>query len=500
MRKCLEEFGLHLLKEWSRLVETTLSDKKYTITFESKTFIVPLKARSRAICWQEVHKDSESGLGAVFAVVETISENIRACEVSCDIIRESFKSFYFEDGYYVFDENEKIEDKIKNVFEEVNRSLFSVGSRENVDMRVSMLLGITRHDTLYLGHSGGGRGILLRNHRIHQITSRQKAFRVIAEQDTVSVQKDAEKELRERNRLLLGNRQMPSVDIHKVVMKHDDVLLFFTDSVTETVADNEILSFFLKAEDSLYPLSRIITLATDRGGYRDIMLAGIKFQESREVMSIDEATTADLGALEDLISAEADKDEVIHHVSTVQRKPLSKPAVFLFSLLLTLLLGFLYLTHMSEKLQEAPMTVTVRSASPLKDMAWMGKGVYMQNGTASFEARPRDAAALFFDPEKEQYNCHIIIISKDKPRIITEPSMVGIQKNTLMLTHRQIMVKANIFSVVEPPQPEYEETEIDGVGRFRVEFVMRNLKGPFEMVSDGRSKVEDVKVEVKSFN
>ena len=478
-----------------------LSNKKSRITFESKTFIVPLKAHSRAICWHDVHKDSESGLGAMFAIVETASENIRACEVTCDVIKESFKSCYFEEGYYVFDENEKIEEKIKSVFEEVNRSLFSVGSRENIDMKVSLMLGITCHETLYLGHSGESRGLLLRNHKLHQITARQRTFSSRIDQDTLSVQKDKEKELREKNRLLLGNRQMPAVDIHKVIMKHDDVLLFFTDSVTETIKDNEILSFFLNTEDSLYPLSRIVTMATDRGGYRDIMLVGIKFQESRDIKTIDEATTADLGALgalEDLILAE--KDEVVHQVSTVVKKPLPKWVVFLFSLLATVILGFLYLSHVSEKLQDAPLLIVLRSAVPVKSLLWQGVSAPFNGATATFQIDPHKNVSLLFEPEKEQYTCHIIITSKDKPKIITESSMARLQKNTLEMSCRRIMIHANVFTVVDPPQPEYEETEVNGAQKNRVEFLIRSMKGPFEIVSDGRSKVEEVKVEIRDFN
>ncbi len=475
-----------------------MSDKKYRITFESKTFIVPLKAQSRAICWHEVHKDSESGLGAIFGIVETVSENIRACEVTCDIIRESFKSCYFEDGYYVFDENEKIEEKIKTVFEEVNRSLFSLGSKENIDMRVSLVFGITRHETLYLGHSGGCRGLLLRNHKLHQITSKQMTFRPLVAHDTLSFQKDSEKELREKSHLLLGNRQMPAVDIHKVIMKHEDVLLFFTDSIAETIKDNEILSFFLNIEDSLYPLSRIVTMATDRGGYRDIMLVGIKFQESRDFENIDEATTADLGALEDLISAE--KDEVVHQVSTVAKKPLSKWIVFLFSLLCTVILGFLYLSYMNERLQETPTIITLKSAVPFRSLLWQGVISPFEGNTARFEANPHKNASLLFEPEKEQYNCHIIITSEDKPKIITDLSMVQLQKNTVTISHRQIMILVNVFTVVEPPQPEYEETERNGAIINKAEFFIRSLKGSFEIINDGRSKVEEVKVEIKSFN
>ena len=478
-----------------------LNAKKYRITFESKTFIVPLKARSRAICWHDVHKDSESGLGAMFAVVESSNENIRACEVTCDVIKESFKSCYFEDGYYVFDENEKIEEKIKSVFEEVNRSLFSIGSRESIDMKVSLMLGITCHETLYLGHSGESRGLMLRSHRLHQITARQRGFSSYINQDTLSVQKSKDKEQHEKKRFLLGNRQMPAVDIHKVIMKHDDVLLFFTDSVTETINDNEILSFFLNAEDSLYPLSRIITTATDRGGYRDIMLVGIKFQESRDIRNIDEATTADLGslgALEDLISAE--KDEVVHQISTIDKKPLPKWIIFLFSLFCTVILGFLYLSHMSEKLQESSMLITIKSAVPLKSLLWQGVNAPFDGTTATFQVDSHINISLLFEPEREQYTCHIIMISKDRPKIVAEPSMVALQKNTLEMSSRRIIIHANVFTVLDPPQPEYEETEAEGVQRNRVEFLIRSMKGPFEIVSDGRSKVEEVKAEIRNFN
>jgi serine/threonine protein phosphatase PrpC len=451
------------------------------IHFETTTFTFPMKARCRAAHWISGHKDiKDSSAAALVALIQSSDDDVSSCEVALDAVRESFKNYYFEDGYYKFETDENLEDKIRFIYGEINRTLYSLEKSDGKERRLSLIISILSADTMYLGHAGGCRVVLMRDGNLKNITV-EPSYTPPLGSGTLSMERARQYQEKLRDMSMLGNELPPAVDVHRVKLRENDAVLFLTDGISEVINDNELVSTI--TGDLKNGPARIITLSTDRAGDTDntlILMAILKGEHSADEKPQEKASLkrASLERLPVCASIDSCKPDPY---ASARSKLVKNLLVLLASMTLTVFIGLVYFLYSQQKELEKPVIIYIQSLVPMKSVLWNGKSVELENGYGEFTVQPGKKAILKMEPAVNSYQCLYALLSEEALKFSSCPSMERLEKNTLALGKNRIDLKANIFSRVDPINPESEKLEKDGKKVYKMEFTLGNARGALEV-------------------
>jgi serine/threonine protein phosphatase PrpC len=472
-----------------------LERKSFDIICESKTFTVPGKAKARVSQWQEMAPVIQSGFHGIFALAQALGDDSHDCEVSLDRVKESFRSGYFEEGYYIFDEHEQLEEKMRSVIAEINRTLFALGKSSGNEKRVSLMLGILWGNTLFVAHVGACRALCMRNGKLQNITVLQDFFPPPLSSFTHNVNQARQYSERMSSLSMLGNELVPPIDIHKFAIQDDDMVLVLSDAIAEAVKDEEMLKYGVESKDPEGLLSRIITLSTDRDNSRDCTIVGLKFLPYQ-------------GPDESMIdTGELDEAKTRARPSPPSENPpakslkMRKLSLFILSMLLTVGLGYWYLISEAQKALEIPTKLTILSTVPMKKITWMGRECLLEKGFTELHLMPEEDGKLEIEPDRKSYGCLVWISAGRKETVQVENVMGNLPRNQLMLLNDRINIRVSLFSRVDPLNPEFSVVEKEGTPPAHVgEFSLGNLKGPLEIALGRHRSIDEIRLLIRRFD
>jgi PPM family protein phosphatase len=472
-----------------------LERKSFEITCDSKTFTVPGSAKTRVSQWQEMSPEIQSGFHGIFVLAQALGDDIHDCEVSLDRVKESFKSGYFEECYYIFDENEQLEEKMRGVLSEINRTLYALGKSTGQDKRVSILLGILWGNTLFIAHVGSCRAIYVRNGGIHTITVLQDFFPPPLHSPTLTVNQARAYSEKMSTLSMLGNELVPPIDIHKFTIQDNDIVLIMSDVISETVKDDEMQSYVSESGELDGALSRVITLSTDRNNSGDCAIMGLKFMPFKEP----DESLIDTGELDERKTPARASGGQAPLPSKGSR--MKKMSIFIISMVITVLLGYLYLMHEAQRSLETPTKLTIFSTLPMKRISWMGRECLLEKGFTELHLLPEESGILEIEPDRKSYGCLVSISARCDQAVQVENVMGTLPKNQLIFARNRINIRVNLFSRIDPMNPEFTVQDKEDAPRLFIgEFNLGNLKGPLEVSFDKHRPLEEIRFLIRKYD
>jgi serine/threonine protein phosphatase PrpC len=132
---------------------------------------------------------------------------------------------------------------------------------------------------LYIVHAGDSRAYLFRDGELEQLTSDHTLVQVLIDGGAISPE-DAKRHKRRHvvTNVIGGPREGVSAEIHKLVVKDGDTLLFCTDGLTEPVDDDAIAEVLNHHPDPEDACTRLVDLALSRGGPDNVTAVVVRYQ------------------------------------------------------------------------------------------------------------------------------------------------------------------------------------------------------------------------------
>jgi serine/threonine protein phosphatase PrpC len=132
---------------------------------------------------------------------------------------------------------------------------------------------------LFIVHAGDSRAYLFRDGALEQLTTDHTLVQVLVDGGAISPE-DAKRHNRRHvvTNVIGGPRQGVHAEIHKLVLRHGDVLLICTDGLTEPVSDDQIAEVLNRHPDPQEACSRLVDLALNRGGPDNVTAVVVRYQ------------------------------------------------------------------------------------------------------------------------------------------------------------------------------------------------------------------------------
>jgi hypothetical protein len=118
---------------------------------------------------------------------------------------------------------------------------------------------------------------------------------------------------------------------------------------------------------------------------------------------------------------------------------------------------------------------------------------------SEFRLSKGENGALFIEPDRNVYGCRLVLISDQIIRFQTDSSPATLPCNTLSLDDERILMRMNIFSRIDPINPEWKEGLSNGQKTCEISFRLGNLKGPIEFSSHNSRHIKEIRIQLVNF-
>ncbi|MDQ7826293.1 MAG: PP2C family serine/threonine-protein phosphatase [Candidatus Eremiobacteraeota bacterium] len=459
-----------------------MDQEKFDIVAASRTFTYPGIAETRVCHFLKVNSAAGSKSHALFAMAEGSGDAVHPGEICLDTIKESAKTYYFDESYFIFDESEKLEDKIREVFTEINRTLYSL-HKTTPGMRAAVLMGIVHDDSFFLGRGGTSRALLIREGALQSLTLERTAGQSAPGKPSQVPAPDRSPSFRN----WLGSDPAPLIEIYKIKLRQGDTILFLSDGISEELRDSEILALAGGDGDFGKALQNIITLCTDRGGTKDTAILGLRASTAIAAEIGEEIVTARKPALQV-------KGVTVPSKATTGRRNI---LVLLLSAIVTVILGLSYIVYVEKQLTKPPMTVMLRTQLPLAKLLWLKTPQIIDGDTFEFRIPCEKDADILLEPKKGTY-CSAIVLIMARPFTFEGNQSLGkLEKNEVYVTGGKVTTMINIFSRLEPAHPESASFLQNNERLWSMKFEIWNLKAPLEIITRKNSELREIQIQVR---
>jgi PPM family protein phosphatase len=167
---------------------------------------------------------------------------------------------------------------IKQSINEANRAIYSLASKkpELYSMGTTITLGFRLDNELYLGQVGDSRAYLIRTGEIKQLTEDHSLVAHLVKQGTITSEEARFHPDRGKIMRCVGIAGDVDVDTFSLALTKGDVLVFCSDGLTGSVADEDILRCVLEADNAIYACENLINMANSNGGEDNISVIVVK--------------------------------------------------------------------------------------------------------------------------------------------------------------------------------------------------------------------------------
>ena len=244
----------------------------------------------------------------------------RACTIAVDAVTTYVLNslgwcFRLEEG-----SERDFEDDLKEALESCQKSIqCAVGKHPEMEsMGTTMTMVYIVWPRAFVVHVGDSRCYLLRNHRLDQVTVDHTISEVMAGAGEISREEARRSPLRHALWNVLGGRSAElSVDVYKLTLERDDILLLCTDGLYDMVPQEKLQEVLTGNTSAETACRKLVDLANENGGSDNITAIvshffSPKFDEPRAFVEaevpLEELTAASsVGVTEALTGAKASK-------------------------------------------------------------------------------------------------------------------------------------------------------------------------------------------------
>ena len=216
----------------------------------------------------------------------------RACTIAVDqvttyVLNSLAWCFRLEEG-----SEHDFEDHLKETLESCQKSIQSaVGKHpEMKSMGTTMTMVYIVWPRAFVVHVGDSRCYLLRNRQLNQITVDHTMSEIMAEAGQMSREEARHSPMGHALWNVLGGRSNElSVDVYRLTLERDDILLLCTDGLYDMVPHEQLQEFLNSSTDAEAACRKLVNLANENGGKDNITVIVSHFlapqlDESRAVV------------------------------------------------------------------------------------------------------------------------------------------------------------------------------------------------------------------------
>ncbi|MBS3994303.1 MAG: Stp1/IreP family PP2C-type Ser/Thr phosphatase [Alkaliphilus sp.] len=175
------------------------------------------------------------------------------------------------------------EDNIDNIIKEAiiraNQVIFTKSSEEinyqGMGTTLTVVL-ILSGNAIYIGHVGDSRAYLYHNDKFRQITQDHSLVGELLRNGSIT---ENEARIHPKRNIItraLGTEHNIIVDLYKIEINNDDIIVLCTDGLSNVVDVEEIEDIIIRCHNIQEGCEHLVSLANERGGYDNITVVAIK--------------------------------------------------------------------------------------------------------------------------------------------------------------------------------------------------------------------------------
>jgi PPM family protein phosphatase len=175
-------------------------------------------------------------------------------------------SFSFEEDPFIL---------IDKAIKEINQLILKTGL-DNADwtgMGTTLSMGLIYNQELYIGHIGDSRIYLFRDNKLRQLTRDHSLVNKLIEENQISFEEAFNHPQKHIITQALGAETELKVDLQRIILKSEDMILFCTDGLSDMIKFDDLQSVFREKKKDINKLSNILgQKAMENGGNDNITL------------------------------------------------------------------------------------------------------------------------------------------------------------------------------------------------------------------------------------
>jgi PPM family protein phosphatase len=175
-------------------------------------------------------------------------------------------SFSFEEDPFIL---------IDKAIKEINQLILKTGL-DNADwtgMGTTLSMGLIYNQELYIGHIGDSRIYLFRDNKLRQLTRDHSLVNKLIEENQISFEEAFNHPQKHIITQALGAETELKVDLQRIILKSEDMILFCTDGLSDMIKFDDLQSVFQEKKKDINKLSNILgQKAMENGGNDNITL------------------------------------------------------------------------------------------------------------------------------------------------------------------------------------------------------------------------------------
>ena len=171
-----------------------------------------------------------------------------------------------------------IDDIIKQAYNNVNSIIYnkSIEQEEFSGMGTTLVTAIIYKDNLYIANVGDSRCYLLNNNELNQITIDHSVVENLLRANAITEEEARNHPCKNHITRAMGTDEMVIVDIFKVKLKENDLILLASDGLTGCVSKEDIKNILLINEDISEINKKLIDMANDVSGKDNVSVVLVK--------------------------------------------------------------------------------------------------------------------------------------------------------------------------------------------------------------------------------
>lgn len=223
--------------------------------------------------WEPQTPEDEKKHGWVYLVADGVG-GADAGEVASEYASERTMAHYLA-AVEQPDWGQRLLDAMQSANKDLRQLV--IDEYDNSRMATTMVAAVIQDNHAFIGNVGDSRGYLWRSGQLQQITKDQSLVAKLVEEGAITAE-EAENHPR-KNVILysLGSENVPKIDLFRLILEAQDILLLCSDGLTKHVPNDE-LSDIVATNTAADATDILVKLANERGGEDNISVAIIRHQ------------------------------------------------------------------------------------------------------------------------------------------------------------------------------------------------------------------------------
>ncbi len=449
----------------------------------------------------------------IMAICESTGSEPEICHSILTDVRKIFLSDFFTSTPQRehTNEAESMHSKIMTLFIEVNSTLNKKKKQKNFS-EASLCVGILIRDTMYFGISGNLNTLLLRDTVLYNLNLNDDVFEHIKGNPYKTSKKQ-----------LLGTTVIPQVNTYKLKINSGDCVFLATSACNENIEDSELVELLYSSPDS-EKSSSFLKLVSEKNPNRKLAIAALLATGETEPPSSknqDERLIAELSPeyppsfYEDTIQFKRSSDDFYNTTNLASKKEASKLselevqknypirewglgkkiALFFLSLILTIVIGSLWLLKTGAFQSGFESNWSIDSTIPLKSVKIQNKEEFLKNGYLSFSQNSAVLNEVLISPADNLYNCSVIINSSKPIEVQSFQSPDFLKQNTLTLEKEKLFLATNMISLTDIIKISSENT--GSSGKYYITHInIRKIKNPIMIKNISMKSLREIEIKI----